>query len=115
MSPWKYGAKRNIFTINHPLCGCATEAYSKENLSSVLTSNESIVATITPEYYPDDTYVSNNGTISVDEVSVLAVGTGVALSDDIVGRFAVTPKKNEESNTETAYAIDSSGMLYLGE
>ncbi len=87
----------------------------KKKLSSALTSNESIVATITHEYYPGDTYVSNNGTISVDEVSVLAVGTGVALSDDIVGRFAVTPKKNEESNTETAYTIDLSGMLKLFE
>ena len=48
------------------------------------------------------------------KVQVLTVGTGVTLND-IVGKFAVTPKKNEENNTETAYAIDSSGMLYLGE
>ena len=83
-------------------------------VSGELTS-EGTVATITPEYYPGDTYVSNNASITVGDVSVLTVGTGVTLSNDIVGRFAVTPKINDEDNSETEYTIESSGMLQLVE
>ena len=53
--------------------------------------------------------------ITVEKVQVLTVGTGVTLSNDIVGRFAVTPKKNAENNTEKLYTIDLSGMLQLDE
>lgn len=83
-------------------------------VSEELTSTDT-VATITPEYYPGDTYVSNDEPITVGDVSVLTVGTGVTLSNDIVGRFAVTPKKNAESNTEKPYTINLSGMLQLVE
>lgn len=82
-------------------------------VSAALT--ESTVATITPQYYPGDTYLSNNVTITVDEVSVLTVGTGVTLNDNIVGKFAVTPKINAEDNSTKPYTIDSSGMLQLDE
>ena len=71
-------------------------------VSGALTSNESPVATITPEQYTVGT-------------QVVEASEGVTLSDNIVGRFAVTPEKNEESGTETAYAINSSGMLQLVE
>ena len=87
---------------------------AKVTVSEELTSTDT-VATITPEYYPGDKYVSDNDTITVEKVQVLTVGTDVTLSNDIVGRFAVTPKINAESNTETAYTIDLSGMLQLDE
>ncbi len=116
------GETRGIFMNNNNTLNLSGDAKidtpiyltnrAKVTVSEELTSEGSIVATITPQYYPGDTMYDDQGNetgIAVD-VSVLTVGTGVTLND-IVGRFAVTPKKNEESNTETAYAIDSSGML----
>lgn len=84
-------------------------------VSAALTSEGSPVATITPQYYPGDTYLSNDVTITVENVQVLTVGTGVTLSNDIVSKFAVTPKKNDEDNSTKPYTIDSSGMLQLDE
>ena len=71
---------------------------AKVTVSEELTSEGSIVATITPEQYNEGTQVVN-------------ASEGV----NIVGRFAVTPKINAEDNTEKTYTIDSSGMLQLVE
>ena len=79
-------------------------------VSAALTSEGSLVATITPQYYPGDTYVSNNESITVGDVSVLTVGTGVTLSNDIVGRFAVTPQTTEDGTTVN-WTIDTEGKL----
>ena len=62
-------------------------------VSAALTSNESIVATITPEQYNEGTQVVN-------------ASEGV----NIERRFAVTPKINEDGTT-TTYTIDSAGKL----
>lgn len=67
-------------------------------VSAALTSNESIVATITPEQYNEGTQVVN----ASEDVN-------------IEGKFAVTPKINAEDNSTTEYTIDSSGMLQLDE
>ena len=67
-------------------------------VSAALTSNESIVATITPEQYNEGTQVVN-------------ASEGV----NIEGKFAVTPKINAEDTSETEYTIDLSGMLQLDE
>ncbi len=120
------GETRGIFMNNNNTLNLSGDAKidtpiyltnrAKVTVSEELTSEGSIVATITPQYYPGDTMYDDQGNetgIAVD-VSVLTVGTGVTLND-IVERFAVTPKINAESNTEKPYTIDSSGMLYLVE
>ena len=71
---------------------------AKVTVSAALTSNESIVATITPEQYNEGTQVVN----ASEDVN-------------IEGKFAVTPKINAEDNSTTEYTIDSSGMLQLDE
>ena len=121
------GETRGIFMNNNNTLNLSGDAKidtpiyltngAKVTVSEELTSEGSIVATITPEYYPGDTMYDDQGNetgIAVD-VSVLTVGTGVTLSNDIVERFAVTPKKNAENNTEKSYTINSSGMLQLDE
>ena len=118
------GETRGIFMMNNNTLNLSGDAKldtpiyltngAMITISAALTSTDT-VATITPEYYPGDTYVSNDDFITVGDVSVLTVGTGVTLSNDIVGRFAVTPKKNAEDNTEKPYTINSSGMLQLVE
>ena len=118
------GETRGIFMMNNNTLNLSGDAKldtpiyltngAMITISAALTSTDT-VATITPEYYPGDTYVSNDDFITVGDVSVLTVGTGVTLSNDIVGRFAVTPKKNAEDNTEKPYTINSSGMLHLVE
>ena len=117
------GETRGIFMNNNNTLNLSGDAKldtpiyltngAKVTVSAALTSTDT-VATITPQYYPGDTYLSNNDTITVGDVYVLTVGTGVTLND-IVGRFAVTPKKNAEDNTEKPYTINSSGMLQLVE
>lgn len=119
------GETRGIFMNNNNTLNLSGDAKldtpiyltngAKVTVSAALTSEGSPVATITPQYYPGDTYLSNNGTITVGDVYVLTVGTDVTLSNDIVGRFAVTPKKNEENNEEKPYTINLSGMLQLVE
>ncbi|MBP3562698.1 MAG: hypothetical protein J6J67_09390 [Treponema sp.] len=118
------GETRGIFMNNNNTLNLSGDAKldtpiyltngAKVTVSAALTSTDT-VATITPEYYPGDTYESDNGTITVGDVYVLTVGTGVTLSNDIVERFAVTPKINAEDKTEKPYTINLSGMLQLGE
>lgn len=102
------GETRGIFVNNNNTLNLSGDAKldtpiyltngAKVTVSEELTSEGSIVATITPEQYNEGTQVVN----ASEDVN-------------IEGKFAVTPKINAESNTETAYTIDLSGMLKLDE
>ena len=120
------GETRGIFMNNNNTLNLSGDAKldtpiyltngAKVTVSAALTSTDT-VATITPQYYPGDTMYDGQGneTGTAENVLVLTVGTDVTLSNDIVGKFAVTPKKNDEDNTEKPYTINSSGMLQLDE